>query len=120
MTAVIDDISKHFGKLTVTRGKKHDYLGMNIELKDRKVHIDMRDQLLEALDWGDKQEGRMPATPALPNLFDQKEGDELLPKDLADTYHSVVQKLMYIYVNVPDQISSRLSLIYVPKFPAPQ
>ena len=111
VTSVINDISKHFGKLTVSRGKKHDYLGMNIELKDRKVHIEMRHQLLEALEWGGKQKGRMPATSALSNLFDQKEDDELLPAELADTYHSVVQKLMYVCKCARPDIKPALSYL---------
>ena len=38
-TLVIKDISKHFGQLTVSRGNKHDFLGMDIELKNKMVHI---------------------------------------------------------------------------------
>ena len=34
VTSVIKDISKHFGKLTVSRGNKHDYLGMDIKIKN--------------------------------------------------------------------------------------
>ena len=42
---VLQDISKHFGDLTISRGKKHDFLGMNVEIKDKKVYIDMKDQV---------------------------------------------------------------------------
>ena len=50
--SVIEEISKHFGELTVSRGKKHDFLGMDIEIKDGKVHIGMKDQVVEAIEWG--------------------------------------------------------------------
>ena len=40
---VIDSISEHFGELTVSRGKMHDFLGMNITIEDQLVHIEMRD-----------------------------------------------------------------------------
>ena len=96
VTSMIKDISKHFGKLTVSRGKKHDYLGMDIKIKNRRVHIGMKNQLLEALEWSGKQEGRLPATPALANFFYQKEDDVPLPINLVDTYHLIVQKLMYV------------------------
>ena len=52
---VIKEIAKHFGDLTVSRGKKHDYLGMDIELKDGLVYIGMKKQLEEALEWGGQQ-----------------------------------------------------------------
>ena len=109
--SVIEDISKHFGKLTVSRGNKHDYLGMDIEIKDRRVHIGMKNQLLEALEWSGKQEGRLPATPALANLFEQNENDELLPLHLADTYHSIVQKLMYVCKCAQPDIKPALSYL---------
>ena len=41
VTQVLDQISKYFGDLTITRGIKHNFLGMNIEIKDKKVYIDM-------------------------------------------------------------------------------
>ena len=39
---IINELSKHFGNLTVSRGKKHDYLGMDIEIKDKLVYISMK------------------------------------------------------------------------------
>ena len=38
---IIYELSNYFGKLTVSRGMKHDYLGMDIEIKNRLVHIGM-------------------------------------------------------------------------------
>ena len=45
VTKVLQDISKHFGELTISRGNKHDFLGMNFEIKNKKVYIDMKDQV---------------------------------------------------------------------------
>ena len=43
-------MKSHFGKLTVTRGKKHRFLGINIEInKGRNIEIEIKDQLLEAI-----------------------------------------------------------------------
>ena len=53
----------------------------------------------------------MPATPALSNLFDQKEDDKMLSKEMADTYHSVVQKLMYICKRARPDIEPALSYL---------
>ena len=37
ITGVIDITKKHFGELVVSRGKKHTFIGMEIELvKDEK------------------------------------------------------------------------------------
>ena len=43
VTNVINILKGHFGELTVTRGKKHDFLGMNITFRDDgTVEIEMR------------------------------------------------------------------------------
>ena len=42
---VIRELEVHFGKLTVTRGNKFDFLGMNILIrKDKKIEIEMKKQ----------------------------------------------------------------------------
>ena len=51
VSRVIQTMKEHFGDLKVVRGTKHTFLGMNIEiLKDKKVQIDMREQLQEVID----------------------------------------------------------------------
>ena len=42
VTKILDMIEEKFGKLTVTRGKTHDYLGMNIVLKENCFEILMK------------------------------------------------------------------------------
>ena len=50
VTEVINVMKKHFGELTVTRGKKHRFLGMNIGInKDKNVEIEMKEQLLDTI-----------------------------------------------------------------------
>ena len=41
VTSAIDEISKYFGALSLSRGNEHDFLGMDIELKDVKVYFGM-------------------------------------------------------------------------------
>ena len=49
---VINKLKKQFGELTVETGKKLSFLGMNITMRDdRKIEIEMKDQIREALDW---------------------------------------------------------------------
>ena len=111
VTDIIDAISKHFGKLTVSRGNKHDYLGMDIEIKDGKVYVGMKDQIQEALEWGGHQRGRMPATPANNELFNVDDKAIPLCQSESDSYHSVVQKLMYICKRSRPDIEPALSFL---------
>ena len=96
VTNVINDISKHFGELTVSRGTKHDFLGMDIEIKERKVFISMKNQIVEAIEWGAVQSDRKPATPAADDLFLKNDQAEDLSIERSDNFHSIVQKLLYI------------------------
>ena len=58
VTEVIDIMKKHFGDLSVTRGKVHRFLGMNITItEDRKLKIDMKEHLQEAIDMYSRIEG---------------------------------------------------------------
>ena len=96
VTSVINDISEHFGELTVSRGTTYDFLGMDIEIKDRKVFISMKNQIAEAIEWGAMQSGRKPATPAASDLFLKNDQAEHLSIKRSDNFHSIVQKLLYI------------------------
>ena len=95
----------------MSRGYKHDYLGMEVELKDKKVHVRMRGQIAEAIEWGGSQIGRMPATPTTVELFNVDKQATLLNQSEAELYHSFVQKLMYICERACPDIEPALSFL---------
>ena len=111
VSSVINDISKHFGELTVSRGTKHDFLGMNIEIKERKVFIGMKNQIMEAIKWGARQSGKKPATPAANNFFIKNDEAKSLSIEKLDTFHSIVQKLLYICKRGRPDIEPALSYL---------
>ena len=111
VTSVLDEISAHFGDLTITRGTKHDFLGMNIELKEGKVHIDMKEQVAEAIEWGKSQGGCKPANPASVNLFHKADESAKLSSEDADKFHSIVQKLLYICKRARPDIEPAVSFL---------
>jgi hypothetical protein len=97
VTSVIARIESKFGKMTVTRGKKHVFLGMDIEFhEDGTTTIKMKDYIKEAIaDFGESIV-RQAATPAKKNLFDIDEHSESLTSPERDTFHSIVAKLLYV------------------------
>ena len=49
--SVLSMIKRYFGDITITRGKEHKFLGMNIKLRDdKKIEIDVSHHLQEAID----------------------------------------------------------------------
>ena len=111
VTQVLDQISKYFGDLSITRGNKHDFLGMNIKIKNKKVYINMEHQVEEALEWGGVQEGTKPATSATKDVYSDTENHELLYEEESDKYHSLVQKLMYLCKRARLDIEPALSYL---------
>ena len=68
VTQVIEDIEKHFGKLTVSRGDVHDLLGMRVELdrKNKKVNIDTSVHINEAVGMFEESGEKIKGTVANP------------------------------------------------------
>ena len=96
VTQVICEIEAYFGKLKVNRGNEHDYLGMNIVFKDKKVEVEMKKQIREAIQWYGKLGNARPPTPAAKHLFMTNENAKSLEPSVSDKFHSVVAKLLYI------------------------
>ena len=97
--AVVDNIIKQieskFGKMSQTRGKEHEFLGMNIKFKDKNLEISMKKHTKKAIDMFKEDILQNAATPAASYLFDERESP-VLEEDDADNFHSVVASLLYI------------------------
>ena len=67
---VISNIEEHFGKMTMNKEKKFDYLGMNVSFeKDKKIKIEMKEQILEAIEaFGEELNGTV-TSPTPKHIF---------------------------------------------------
>ena len=92
---VIEKIEKKFGKMSQTRGEDHDFLGMNITFKHKKVKVGMKKHILKAINTFSEDITRDAATPATSYLFKTREVDKLDEKK-AENFHSVVASLLFI------------------------
>ena len=92
---VIQKIEKKFGKMSQTRGKEHEFLGMNIQYKENGVQISMKKHIKKAMEAFDEDIVQDAATPANSYLFNVREST-LLSEEKADNFHSVVASLLYI------------------------
>ena len=97
VTNVIEKIEEKFGKMTVSRGTKHTFLGIDIEYKENGTAIlQMRRYLEDAIMESEMAIKRSVATPAKKNLFDVSLTAPLLIKTEAEVFHKVVAKLLYV------------------------
>jgi hypothetical protein len=93
----IEIIERRFGKMTVTRGKKHVFLGMNVTYNNiGSATMNMKDYLIEAIADFSEDIVKSAATPTKRDLFDIKEDSPALPPEKRGTFHRVVAKLLYV------------------------
>jgi hypothetical protein len=97
VTMIIRKMEAVFDKMTVTRGREHDFLGMHVTFTDNnEAKISMKSYLNEAIQESGMSIEREAATPATKTLFEVNEGSQPLDKACSETFHSVVAKLLYV------------------------
>jgi hypothetical protein len=101
VTEIIGKISDVFGNeapLTIRRGKKHDYLGMELDFTQKgKVVINMEKYIHEILEEAPIDMEGMANTPAGNHLFQiNNKNPEKLDRATAEIFHTLVAKLLFV------------------------
>jgi Reverse transcriptase (RNA-dependent DNA polymerase) len=98
VTDIIQKIESKFGKMTVVRGKQHNFLGMDIMFRaDKTVTISMRQYIKDTIDEsGIIFNADGVATPAKHDLFVIDETSEKLSPVRSELFHRLVAKLLYL------------------------
>ena len=96
-TEVLDKLTERFGKLDISRGKEHNFLGIDFKLiGNGKLEIGMVDYINEAIEaFGEEITGKV-SSPAAKSLFNVDEFAKELSKEKGETFHSVVSKLLWV------------------------
>ena len=109
---VIKDIEKHFGKMTVEEGTHFNFLGMNIKMRtDKKIEIEMKNQIREAINWFGEEINEKPSTPANKNLFGTSKDSKELDEKKSELFHSIVAKLLYICKRARPDVETAVSYL---------
>ena len=109
---IVGKIEESFPGLTITRGKVHTFIGMRMTFRDdRKLEVDLKDYLNEAIQEFKEELGPTVSTVAAKWLFDTNEKARKLSKDRADIFHSVVAKLLWVSQRGRPDISTPISFL---------
>ena len=96
----VNDLKAEFGQLgeiSVSEGKRHDYLGMFLDYnEDGVVQVDMRSYLSTILDDLPKEFKGKARSPAAKHLYHTDESTRKLEPEKADRYHSITMQLAYL------------------------
>ena len=97
VTRIIGAIEAKFGKMTVTRGASHTFLGMDIDFTTHgNVKVNMRGYLEESIDESTMDIKSIAATPARKDLFVIDKNSSPLTIPRSERFHHVVAKLLYV------------------------
>ena len=111
---VIRELEEEFGKMTVTRGHKHTFVGVDIEFNNNgTVSLSMDEYVNECIKLYEDSIKRTAATPAKGDLFDDdigKDGDKL-DQSGADKFHHTTAKLLYLAKRVRIDIDLAISFL---------
>ena len=116
VTQVIDLMKEHFGDLTVTRGNKHRFLGMNITInKGKSIEIEMKEQLLNVIEMFTLADGQdvdgIVTSPAQRHLKEVNPDYKPLSPDKADILHSIVAALLWIMKRSRPDLETAISFL---------
>lgn len=104
---MIKQLESRYGKLSVTRGRKHTYVGMDLEYyTDRSVDVSMRSYLVEAIAEFEDMDEKIDSSKSTPDaayLFNVDEDSPILSANAAKRFHKIVTKLLFVcYRGRPD------------------
>ena len=110
--AVIAKIEERFGELTVQRGRKFVFLGMNIEITaDHSIKIDTKEYIQECIDAFDGCTNREVNSPHSARLFKVNGDSPQLSNARADAFHSITAKLLWIMKRARPDIETPISFL---------
>ena len=113
VSSIIKILESKFGALKTTRGKKHTYLGMKIELMaNNEISIDMRDYIEEIIEMMPTKINTISTSPANNHLFTVMEGAIKLEKDEVGLFHSVVAKLSWVMKRGRSDLEVTISFLF--------
>jgi hypothetical protein len=101
-------------KLTVHRGKIHDYLGMDLDFsKKGEVRVSMIKYLHKILEEFPETISGTAATPAGENLFKTREDTDrkLLPEEQAQHFHRTVAQLLFLSCRARRDIQTAVAFL---------
>ena len=108
---VIKGIEERFRKMVVTRGKAHNFVGMDIELKPNgTLQILMQEYIKECFETFGEPIVKTANTPAKHCLFEVTESVSL-SKEMMEMFHHIVAKLLYVSKRARVDIDLAVSLL---------
>lgn len=92
----VKEIEDCFGEMTVTRGKEHTYVGLDVTLKDKHIEVRNTDYVTETFELFGEDIAPAAKNSAKSHLFEVEPDRKPLPKQQHKIFHNCVAKLLYV------------------------
>ena len=103
-----------FRNLTVSRGKKHKFLGMDIEfLAHGKLSLFIKDYIEKSIDLFGEEISTKVSSPEKKGLQNVDDSSKRLEKKYADIFHSMVTKLLWLVKRGKPDIEPAISFLCI-------
>ena len=112
--SVITELEKKFDKITVTRGKEHNFVGMDIVFRsDNKIKVTMKEYLRESIKAFTETITKSARTPARGDLFSENEDENKIELDEreGEVFHRIFAKLLYVAKRARPDIALAVSFL---------
>ena len=93
---MIERLEQKFGKMSTTYGKNHTYLGMDLNIDNGEITINMQEYLKECIVAFGEGINSAAKTPAMKNLLNVNDESPKLSSDKAETFHHIIGKLLHV------------------------
>ena len=114
LTDLIGWLEKKYGELRISRGQKHEYLGMEMDFSSRgEVKFGMDAYVKGVCDDFPEPLGRAVETPAGDRLFDVREEKDrqLLSEEDGDVFHRKVAQLLFVSTRARRDIRTAVAFL---------
>jgi hypothetical protein len=108
---ILKRLSDIYGDLSITRGNKHTFVGMDLEFGNGELKVSMQPYLQEALDAFPEEITKTAASPAADHLYKINPDAKKLPEDLRETFHSIVAKLLFVATRARPDFQPTISFL---------
>ena len=119
VTKFLDYLEKIYGPMTVNRGRKHTYLGMDLDYETKGVvKVSMKSYIQETLDEFPEVITETRTTPSADHLFKVNKNGIKLTEERAILFHRYVAKLLFISKRARPDIQHVIPFLSTPvRFP---
>ena len=113
--SVIEEILTYlegiYGELSITRGNKHTFVGMDLKFSNGKVEVSMESYLKEAIEAFPEEINSKVASPAADHLYSINAKCKRLSEDRRECFHHIVAKLLFVATRARPDLQPTISFL---------